>query len=270
MKKIVLLLAVAVLMAIGCAGTKHTQQKNETLSSNNILEIFNAGDKIYNIDEVINLVKNIPQTKDEYETSDQFAQRVTQEMNNIPQYMLVSIFPNIKYVEYNADRKELKILRGSIGYTNSFDLFNRYSIIASSKDLSFDSYVATNAYGAKITVARITKLTKKISKLYGIKSAPLYYLGKEKDLFAGNATTPLFNIENIEPQQARKAKENLRITAIIKLQPPYYRISKAMNLPPTFNRPMDIDETEEEVFADIFGVVFHDSNKETYVSLIAK
>lgn len=184
--------------------------------------------------------------KGEYETTDQFRERIQNE-NAKPLAGALSLNDSFTFVTtprstYDADTKVLALMVSTTDALDGDNIDSSKSRIAGPYLYKREStYSGSNAYGAQMTVRKME------SEEIGI-----VFLNKKKlpTVKTPSSTTIQLNVENIPPEIARNIRNNIRIAFIYKTEKPYLSEGLFTNKP-TRGDPTDWNIREQNVLANI-------------------
>lgn len=211
-------------------------------------------------DAVAAIVKEVPNRKDEFETTAAYQARVEAALAKLPGDVIVSAPFDQQYAVYDADIAQFLIksyairnintdYSGVFGYGTPFDGVVKFSysssnldVVLSQTETSTGSYVGTNSYGASAKIAKISRVTKAIFE----GESPRYGEG----LFAKLSDAVLFRLP-MSPEQARALKGTFRGAFVIGPKAPFYTVGKGRPGDVTVANPYDVSEAIQVIVADI-------------------
>jgi hypothetical protein len=243
-------------------------------------------DEIYQINEMIDKLKNINFHKNEFETTRKFKNRINHELseNNISPNKVLCIKYHLceDYIKYDIDNKKLNIknvnckfhfddyesfFNGFIRHDGDFYKMNKENYFTHIKDYTFitefsygfglliDSscdlvgyYKASNSLGVEAKVRKIKCYEKGVIEMNE---------SNNSDLFSNNSSN-IFSIE-MSPEKAKGLdKNNLMGLIIYKPTKPYYFQGKDRTKP-TIDNPEEIVSFKEYIVGDIlsFAIIYH-------------
>lgn len=217
-------------------------------------------------------LKALPTVKGEYETTTAFEARVAAARGTMPETVIVQGIFSPKYVNYDADAGVLKVQAYALrnlntdyayvfGYGSPYYEKVKYSSIGNldavlfEKESATGSYSASNAYGAKATVTKITRLQHAIFEGAAQRYGDRLFLDEKPGVEALLGTIPM----TIPEAQALKASGKVAFAA--KPKWPFYA-EGVRKWEPTISNPSDVNNPIKVIVADIqCGLLLDASNK---------
>lgn len=204
---------------------------------NTLIEIANAANRKRESQEI----RVSPPTKDEFETSEQYARRLNEYRKTqqslqsakpfVDKYVLVL---NYQFSDYDADNEILNI-RTAFTYVDNKSSAN----LKSTTEMS--SYTASNNYGATVTVTKTNMFS------YGIE-------------FGGYSADPLATAQiKLDIPTAKSVKPNLRTLIIFELIPPFSK-SESTEKTPTLYSPLETINSSIKFIAKPIEIWFFDKS----------
>lgn len=231
--------------------------------------IYKVGDTVnpINVNTLLDKVSKLNTVKDEYETQTAYEQRMLNYQSQLQSSYVVTAPLDKDKVKYDAENKTLNVNYDAVGYRNLRRFAVLMKIVAITKPEGF--YKASNAYGASIDVKKIHEDSVYIfdkredhPDSYQLPGSGFFQPSIDiPAIFKSNGTPYLVSFQNLEPSLAKEIKNNLQATIVFSLKPPFYVKDKGFNPAPTFQNPIDIDEDEVNVYADINSILLLDGNK---------
>lgn len=226
--------------------------------------------KVSSFDEAIKPFTAVS-PKDEFETTAAYEARRAKALGNSVSTIVVrNKAEDPKFFEYNADRGELAIKRYAFHNTtmNLWSAFYNLGLhdkmkvgvlgglyfVASESDKVTGTYEASNAYGAKVEVAKIDRTTKAVFDRGG---------GMDDELFP-RAKRPDYNVGvlKLTTEEARRLKPQLKTAYVVKPKPPYILQGTHSFGKVTVQNPRDITVHFTMLVADIqCGLLLDGSSK---------
>jgi hypothetical protein len=151
-------------------------------------------------------------------------------------------------VRYDADAQQLEIVLMLFPVKNGLHYDeNAESLPSTFSERSHGSYVGTNAFGAAVDVSTLWA-----------ESYPLVV--KNVASFPGDmrAGRLLKKTLTVAPEEAKRAKENLRVFAISRLAPPFTSEGEVY-IPATFDIPQEFHATYYYVHVEVLALWFYDA-----------
>jgi hypothetical protein len=210
---------------------------------------------------IFNALKNrkISAQKGEYETTEQYKQRVQNEEQK-PLIGLLGVNDIFSFVvnpesKYNADSQTLTIVVKTTGVLNGFKTDNsRAGILGPTLYYKKSTYMGSNAFGASTEIEKILML-KVVLAFSNISALPL-----DKPTYGEKNIE--FKLENIKPEIAKVIREQLQVAFIYKLEEPYHSVGSMIH-EPTRDEPRDSSFIIENVLATSKAIwVFNKVNGE--------
>ncbi len=223
-------------------------------------------------DSVANILKALPTTKGEYETSAAFEARVAAVRDTMPATFIIQGIFDAEYVTYDADAGVLKVrayaLRnlntdydyvfgyGSIYYEKvKYSSLGNRDVVVFQSETPTGSYVATNAFGAKVTVRKARRLQQAIfegeAARYG------------EDIFVEQApgVEALLGTVRMTIPEAQALKATGKVAFVVKPQWPYY--AEGTHLwEATNSNPLEVTNPIQVIVGDIqYGLLVDSANK---------
>lgn len=209
-------------------------------------------------DDVAKNYSSIP-PKDEFETTDQYKQRVESSIPNgqNPQILAKKV-EDLKYFPYDADQQILSVQAYAFDNTN-FDAWsafyyaktkdlsantgsNNIDVVISETDKESGTYIGQNSFGAKV---RITKTTRTTKALFQRKAS----FGE--NLFRNTGKNGVIGSFSLSPEEARRLRSNLHIAFVIQPKLPFVVKSTYPFGEPTVSNPEEIKVDATVLVADI-------------------
>lgn len=223
------------------------------------------------VDSLWSLLSNVPNIKDEYESTEVFDKRVSIAMGRLPNPVVVEVPVQREFIMYNADEKRVDIqgyafsnrttkYDGVFGYGTPFYEkvkygFNNIDVVLPSSDSPAGSYIGTNAMGVQVQVQKVKRVTKIIFDREA-------RFGEE--LFLNMYNAPVLSFGDVLPDMARRIKETARTAIVYIPKAPYFAVGKFPWGDPTIENPTDIDESLEVAIGDIQCVLFLNSSGKVF------
>lgn len=198
-----------------------------------------SGDSLISVAQSANALREktsikLPQ-KDEFETTDQFAKRLEEfkkrQAAGIVSDRLVLVF-NSQLAVYDADSQTLDL-------RTTFTHLDESSIAFIKSDTTASSYIATNAFGARVNVTRT------INSSYWIR------------LLGESFREPVVAQIKLDIPSAKAIKPNLRTIVYLKLVEPYSDVQRT-STSATFTSPSEIISSKVWYFAKPLEIWFFD------------
>jgi len=210
----------------------------------------------------------VPNAKDEFETTPQFEARVASAIGGLNGPIIVEVPIQREFITYDADARRLDVQRyafsnglteysGVFGYGTPFYGQIQYgrdnlNVVLPYEEKQMGSYTGTNAMGAKIEIAKVSRLTRVIFERQGRPGENLFTGETQKDLAS-------LSFSEITPEQAKNAKATARAAIVYIPRAPYFARGKYPWGQPTIHNPRAIDETIEVAIGDIQCALFLNS-----------
>lgn len=223
-------------------------------------------------DSVAATLKAMPTTKGEYETTATFEARVAAARGAMPETVIIPGIFSAKYVTYDADSGTLKVQAYALsnvntdysyvfGYGRPFyekvkysSLGNRDAVVFQSETAT-GSYVASNAYGAKATVTKITRLHKAIFEGEQGSYNEDLFVDQKPGVDALLGTVPM----SIPDAQALKA--NGKVAFVVKPKWPFFAEGRRLG-DATISNPIEVTNPIQVIVGDIqCGLLLTPTNK---------
>lgn len=202
------------------------------------------------------------EAKGEFETTEAYRARVQSEATKpiLGTLNTSSIFAceiATRMATYDADRQVMHVT------TSLFHVFEGLMGKANKEKRSLvckriskrDSYIGTNAYGASVEVTKSTHYE------YGLAVGNYFHFPIRTEQFKslGSYEQELFAFDlKMDPTTAMKTKENLRLLAIFKLQPPF-TLEGSLYLKPTFDSPLEFFTWYLYINAELLEILLYDA-----------
>ncbi|RYD86058.1 MAG: hypothetical protein EOP84_00360 [Verrucomicrobiaceae bacterium] len=211
--------------------------------------------------------------KDEFETTEQYETRLAQATSGLPTTLFIPVPFSAEYAPYNADKQQFEI--DSYAVVNlPIDWISVFSVTEPFQDHGKDigmfveqqekptgSYQATNAFGTKAKIVKVTTTTS------------LIHDRRDKDYLSdilpkrGYTEKVAWNLA-ATPDAARQLKGKLRAAVMIAPKAPYFLELSGHTRPPTLSLPIEESPKYRVLFADIRCIVITDDRNEVLVSQI--
>jgi hypothetical protein len=207
------------------------------------------------------ILKKLPTAKDEYETTADFEARVATARGSMPETVILPGTFNSKYLNYDADAGVLKVQAYALrnintdysrvfGYGTSYYDKVKYSTIGNRDAVLFEvqrttgSYFATNAFGAKVTVRKIARLTHAIFE--GEQGS------YDEDLFLNQTpgVDAVIGTVRMTIPEAQSLKASGKVAFVVKPKWPYYA-EGVHHWEPKIDAPTDVDNLVQVIVGDI-------------------
>jgi hypothetical protein len=223
-------------------------------------------------DSVVTSLKAIPTGKGEYETTAAFEARVATAKGGMPDTVTIPGIFSAKYINYDADTSSLKIQAYALrnlnteysyvfGYGTPYYGKVKYSslgnrdVVVFEKETSNGTYVAANAYGAKVTVTKITRIQKAIFEGEHGRYNEDLFVDQKKGVDALLGSVPM----SIPAAQALKEKG--KIAFVVKPKWPFYA-EGIRHWGPKIANPTDVSNPIQVIVGDIqCGLLLNPANK---------
>lgn len=197
--------------------------------------------------------------KDEFETTAQYEARRTAALSGASSTLIIAKEPeDRKYIEYNADTGLLRII--SYAFTNTrIDMGRAFrsanavikpepgvwnlDVTISLTDKPQSTYTATNAYGAKTEVVKISRKTKAIYERPGNLLEGLFPAADKEPYVVGQIRA--------SPEEARRLKQELKLAFVVDPKQPYLVQGRHELGHVTISNPRDVTEEFAILVADI-------------------
>jgi hypothetical protein len=238
------------------------------------------------VDVVINDVSQTPATRDEFETSDQYNQRVAAAKNKIAESYIVGTVFDPKYAVYDADNQVFVIesyaiknlnasweaifgygtpLYNKVEFSRSYD---NIDIVPSSVETVTGSYKGTNAYGTTIDVIKVKRVVKGIFERAAVAGSgeTLFFAPRKWESGQSKVVARI----SVDPATARTLKGAMKAAVVISPLSPYYGVGKKSWGSPTINNPREIDETVVGVIADIKCALILDGESKVISAIVTR
>jgi hypothetical protein len=228
-------------------------------------------------------MSRLPRTKDEYETTAAFEARQTAAASALPGHFVVSTPLDMKYVEYDADARKLRIKTYAIDNTrtNYSGVFGFGSPLAGKVTFSSEninvvvettekrngSYAAKNAFGAEVQVQRVKRSTKAVFDRIGAYYENLFFDSRG---YITGMPTAIAEFPDATPEFAKDFKRLTRAALVVVPKAPFYAKGPVPWGEPTATSPFEIDETLEVVIADIRCVLLVDPTGQVQGSIATR
>lgn len=203
----------------------------------------------------------LPATKGEYETSAAFEARVAAARGSMPETVIIPGMLSAKYLTYDADAGALKVqayaLRNAntsydyvFGYGRPYYEKVKYSTIGNrdvvvfEKETATGSYLASNAFGARVRVTRITRLHQAIFEGPEGSYNERLFVDQQPGVDAWLGSIAM----TIPEAQALKASG--KVAFVVKPKWPYYAEGKR-SWEPTIDSPTDVTNPIQVIVGDI-------------------
>ena len=226
--------------------------------------------KFLKSNELSSILYRADMQKDEYETSEQFQERQREEKSKYAKkikqktksdYILYS--DNSLMTYYDADSAKL-FVKSDWVYKGLIDIEMIDSLS------HFGSEKMQNAFGATVDVSRgayhqfyicLAPFSNKILNEYDRREKLYYFSYKEKIYWPQVAPKEI----SVEPSNAKKLKENLRLLIVADPQNSYYTFGEAKYLEATFSSPISgISSKSKAVLKPITACYYDKKTKEVY------
>ncbi len=182
-------------------------------------------------DAVAGVLKEFPKQKDEYETTTQFEARVANARSSIPDKVIIPGIFSPNSVSYNADAGTLRVQSYALRNLNAdyapvfgygtpyyrkipFGIYANKDVVVSQQETSTGTYIGSNAYGASVTVTRITRVQNAIFDNKNADSKSGLFLETGPDNLIGELTMSI--------PEARSIKAAGKVAFVISPRWPYY------------------------------------------------
>lgn len=217
-------------------------------------------------------LKTLPTVKGEYETTAAFEARVSAARGAMPETVIVQGVFSPNYVNYDADAGVIKVQAYALrnlnthyayvfGYGSPYYEKVKYSSLGNldavlfEKESTTGSYSASNAFGAKTTVTKITRLQHAIFEGPTVRYGDRLFVDEKPGVEALLGTIPM----TIPEAQALKASGKVAFAA--KPKWPFYA-EGVRKWEPTITSPTDVNNPIHVIVADIqCGLLLDGSNK---------
>ena len=201
--------------------------------------------------------RNVP-AKGEFETTAAFEAKRTAILGDATTPLVILKSPeDRKYFAYDADAQKLRIAPYafdntrfdsfsaffSLGLHDTLDVgtdFNR-EVVISRTDTPTGSYVATNGFGARFPVTRVSRSTTAIFE--GKQEFGVYSLFVDSGDYIGEVS--------MTADEARKLKPALQMAFVVVPKPPYFVTGRHSLGDITIRNPYEITESFSVLIADI-------------------
>lgn len=203
--------------------------------------------------------------KSAYESSAAYEQRLAAAATNHLSPLLLNRTPDYvgQGLSYNADRQLLTIYpsalgAGSVNFTSIFGLGQRGQDAFSSalafsldaRDMSSETYEATNGFGAKVTVTRTNRRVYALWEGHGA-------LG-DAQFVGAKLGKPLAEL-SLAPEAARSVIERGTVSFLAVPKPPF-KATGVQRIEPDLRRPRERVDAISVLIADIQCAYVHDGN----------
>jgi hypothetical protein len=125
------------------------------------------------------VLKKMPATKGEYETTVAYEARMAAARGSLPSTLIVAYKLNPEYLKYNADAGSLDVISYALRNINTdysavfgyntpyydkveYNSFDNLDLVLSQTERFTGSYIGSNAFGARVTVDKIFRVDKAI------------------------------------------------------------------------------------------------------------
>lgn len=218
-------------------------------------------------------------TKDEFETTAQFEERLAAARSGMPSSVMVSLPVDMEQISYNADTAAFDIKTYAVANLGAdwFSVFygspyyttigsgissgsNALGVVLSSEDNATGTYTGKNGYGAEWEITEVTR------------ELQIIFEGKARNygstLFQSNAgSAPVWSLP-IPVEEARAFKANIRAAALIVPKAPYYfENTQGSTARITVQNPRDLTLESHVIVADIQCVVFTNETNNVVMSV---
>ena len=208
----------------------------------------------------------------EYETTEAHQKGMAALGSKLPETMVVMVPLDRERIKYDADRQGFEIEEYAIDNSNApveaalyagdkpilpFTPMENIDIVGSSSEQVVGTYGATNAYGARVNVAQVQRVTKAIFERKAGNRETLFRSPQPVDAPPDFTTKPL-GFFGVSPSIAPTLKSQLMAAVLIAPQAPYYVTGKK-RWGARIDRPTEVSERVDLVIADIQCAVVTDA-----------
>lgn len=211
--------------------------------------------------------------KGEFETTAQYEARKAASVGDVPGAVIISKVPeDRKYFEYNADSQKLRIITYAFqntgfdidgaffdaGLDGKIDARNGDTVVISRTDKATGTYLGSNGFGAKATIARVQRVTKAIFEAQ-VRQRDILALS----IFPAAASSPYVVGElTLSPAEAQVLKPKLKLAFVVQPKEPFLVKGNHSTGKTTIQNPTDITEDFSILIGDIqCGLVTDAANK---------
>lgn len=235
---------------------------------------------LVSVDTLILAVSNLPNERDEFETSEQFRARVQTSLEGVRKTYVVQTMFDAEQAVYDADRQHFSIKSYALDNMNAsweavfgygrplfervkFSPLRNLDIVVSSSERVTGTYEASNAFGASATISEISRVTVGIFDREAVYGESLFFRDREEE----RAVDQVIGTIPAEPEIARDLKGAMRGAVVIAPKAPWYGVGHKRWGRPTISKPRDIKETVSAVIADIQCALVLDGSNRVLLSV---
>lgn len=226
----------------------------------------------------------LPRKRGEYESSQQFADRIASATNGQPSlhFMSVPLISDGGNISYDADAQVLSVhiwavVHGHIAWWKALAPYademglgvsgRNIDAVISQTASSAGSYVGTNAFGAKVRIQREVVNTNAIFERKSQDRDDLFFsLSPDIDIGANSIIAKI----PVDPANARRLKGSLKAVFVIKPKWPFLVHGPVIHSDPTFDNPVHISETVTGVIADVKCALITDGNDKVLAAITTR